>query len=149
MEPITVKEGEFSDWEFDWYKALKKPDMLVYALKVDGDKRVQGLISMKKDPENIAYFVDLVESAPWNNRHHINFKQKDYEGVGAHLFAYTCKRSFEEGYGGFVYFTAKSKLIDYYNSVLGALQVGNSQRMFILPQFAKGLVDKYYGKHKR
>ena len=48
MEPITVKKVQFSDWEFDWYKVAQKPDMQVYALKADGDERVQGLISMKK-----------------------------------------------------------------------------------------------------
>lgn len=149
MAPITVKKGQFSDWEFDWYKAAQKPDMQVYALKADGDERVQGLISMKKKESNKAYFIDVVESAPWNNKHHKKFKSKVYEGVGAHLFAYACKRSRDDGFDGFVYFDAKSKLIDYYRFKLGAAQVGGSQRMYIPKDSAERLVARYYDDKKR
>ena len=143
MAPITVKKGQFSDWEFDWYKAAQKPDMQVYALKADGDERVQGLISMKKKESNKAYFIDVVESAPWNNKHHKKFKSKVYEGVGA------CKRSRDDGFDGFVYFDAKSKLIDYYRFKLGAAQVGGSQRMYIPKDSAERLVARYYDDKKR
>lgn len=148
IEPITIEKGQFSDWEFDWYKASQKPDMQVYALKADGDERVQGLISLKQDRENLSYFVDAVESAPWNNKHHKNFKSKTYEGVGPHLFAYACKRSFEDEYGGFVHFYAKSGLVEYYKKTLGALQIGNSQKMYIDSTYAERLVNVYYGKRK-
>ena len=148
MEPITVKKVQFSDWEFDWYKVAQKPDMQVYALKADGDERGQGLISMKKEESNKAYFIDVVESAPWNNKHHKKFKNKVYEGVGVHLFAYVCKCNRDDGLDGFVYFDAKSKLIDYYRFKLGAVQVG-SQRMYIPKDSAERLVAGYYEDKKR
>lgn len=123
--------------------------MRIYALKADGDERVQGLISMKKKESNKAYFIDVVESAPWKNKHHKKFKSKVYEGVGAHLFAYACKRSRDDGLDGFVYFDAKSKLIDYYRFKLGAVQVGGSQRMYIPKDSAERLVARYYENKKR
>lgn len=70
--------------------------------------------------------------------------KKDYKGVGAHLFAYACKRSFEDGYDGFVYFIAKSRLISYYSEALGAIQTGRSSMMIIDASAARKLVQKYY-----
>lgn len=50
--------------------------------------------------------VHLVENAPWN----IGQSSQDFRGVGAHLFAIACKRSFECGAEGSVAFQAKTNL---------------------------------------
>ena len=55
---------QFSDLEFDGYKAAQKPDTLVYALKADGYDRVQGLISMGKEESGKICFVDVKKSVP-------------------------------------------------------------------------------------
>ena len=55
-----------------------------------------------------------------------------------------CRRSFELGYDGYVEFTAKTKLIEYYKRELGALVIGG-QKMVIDEIAAKKLVEKYYG----
>ena len=41
---------------------------------------------------------------------------------------------------------AKTNLIHYYAKTLGAVQVGNSSRMFIDETAARKLVTMYYGK---
>ena len=115
---------------------------------LDSDERRRNSQYYDGANNRIAYFVDVVESAPWNNKHHKNFKSKTYEGVGPHLFAYACKRSFEDEYGGFVHFYAKSGLVEYYKKTLGALQIGNSQKMYIDFTYAERLVNVYYEKRK-
>jgi hypothetical protein len=73
-------------------------------------------------------YVHLAESAP------INFgPDKKHEGVGGNLFAYACKRSWDTGNEGFVSFQAKTKLIAYYEKVLGAVRNGG-HNMIIYPQ---------------
>lgn len=82
--------------------------------------------------------MNLLESAPFNIG-----KQKLYEGVAGNLVAYACKVSFQKGYGGFVAFTAKSRLIKHYEDTLGAYHFRN-QRMIIDTESAKFLVTKYF-----
>lgn len=102
---------------------------------VEGDNRVQGRISFKIDG-GVAD-VDIVETAPHN------FGRKgEYRGVGGHLFAIACKYSFDNGCDGFVAFTAKSDLIQYYHETLGA-QLATGRRMFLDESAAQALVSKY------
>jgi hypothetical protein len=85
-------------------------------------------------------FVNLIENAKFNRG-----KAKLYEGVGGNLFAYACKLSLEEGFGGFVSFKAKSTLIEYYKKALGA-QVAFGQRMYIDNIASVKLISQYF-KH--
>lgn len=57
--------------------------------------------------------------------------------------AYACKASFQNGFDGFVSFTAKTKLIEHYEKTLGAYHFGN-QLMIIQTQVAQQLIDKYF-----
>lgn len=82
--------------------------------------------------------MNLLESAPFNIG-----RSKLYEGVAGNLVAYACKVSFQKGFGGFVAFTAKSKLIEHYEKTLGAYHFKN-QRMIIETNAAKILVEKYF-----
>lgn len=41
-----------------------------------------------------------------------------------------CKEAIDNGID-FIYFDAKTNLIGYYREKLGAVQIGNSQRLFI------------------
>ena len=128
----TQKDG----WKFNW----KKHDV-VYGLYTKDNNQLQGLLNFIDMKENNAIKVNLVENNP------INRKNKDYLGVGGHLFAEACRISKEKGYGGFIYFDAKTNLIDYYERELGAKLISD-QRMFIDEVNAKKLVEKYYGKKK-
>lgn len=68
---------------------------------------------------------------------------KKYSGVGAHLFAIACKEAKDNGID-FIYFDAKTNLIGYYREKLGAVQIGNSQRMFIDSEAFELLINTYF-----
>lgn len=142
---VNPSKKDFSDWEFDW-SLPKETGHSVYAIKADGDERIQGLVAMKSDKRNLAYHIDIVEAAPFNNPHNKLFVKKEYDGVGGHLFAEAVRKSYEEGFGGAVYFTAKSDLIEHYEKELGAFVTNRKLRMmFIDENAAKKLYERYYG----
>lgn len=145
---ISPNKAEFSDWEFDWML----PETMgykVYGIKANGDNRIQGMIALKKDQTNYAMHVDVVEAAPFNNPHNKKYVKKEYNGVGGHLFAEAVKQSYNAGYGGAVYFTAKTNLIEHYQKELGAYVINPREgTMFIDEVAAKKLFDRYYGGNK-
>lgn len=137
-ERITeIKKKDYIGWKFDW-GTTQKNGYTVYELFVEDDDAVQGRISLKIDG-GVAD-VDIVESAPHNYGH--NGK---YEGIGGHLFAIACQISLEAGCDGFVAFTAKSDLVEYYKRTLKA-QVVRGNRMYLDEEAANILIDKYIGK---
>jgi len=73
------------------------------------------------------FYLHLVESAPFNLG-----KKKLYVGVPGNLFAFTCKLSWDKGYEGFVAFQSKTKLVEHYKTMLGAVHVGG-HKMIIFP----------------
>lgn len=143
---ISPDEQRYADWEFDWTKP-EKDGYIVLALMAVGDDRVQGLISLMNDNDNYAVNIGIIEAAPHNNTHNPNNKsgQKEYDGVGGHLFAEAARQSKNAGYDGFVFFDAKTDLIEHYKERIGAAQIGKSQRMFIDENAAAALLSKYYG----
>ncbi len=140
--PSAIK---LKDWEFDWSFEEDK-GFKVSQLFVKGDKRIQGLIATKPRKDLLAIEVDIVESAPFNNPHNKLFKKKEYAGVGGHLFAEAVRQSYEEGFDGFVTFTAKTNLVEHYIKELGATQIGDTQKMFIDERSARKLYEKYFKK---
>lgn len=132
ISPIT--EAEYDSWKFNWQTTVEN-GYTIYELFVKGDATVQGRISLKIDG-GVAD-IDIVETAP----HNYGSRGK-YEGIGGHLFAIACQISFQSGCDGFVAFTAKSSLVDYYRSTLGA-KVIRGQRMYIDGASASILINKY------
>ena len=84
--------------------------------------------------------MDIAETAPHNYTH-----KGIYSGVGAHLFAIACQVSLDAGYDGFVTFTSKSSLVEYYKEKLNA-GVFRGRRMYIDEEAARILLDKYMRK---
>ena len=82
--------------------------------------------------------MDLLENAPFNLG-----KNKLYEGVAGNLVAHACKISFQYGFDGYVFFTAKTRLIAHYQKTLNATTFGR-QLMIINTLSANILVDKYF-----
>ncbi|MEX8546782.1 MAG: hypothetical protein V5804_04195 [Mucilaginibacter sp.] len=70
-------------------------------------------------------------------------RNKLYEGVAGNLVAYACKVSFQQGFDGYVSFTAKTQLIEHYRKTLNAIPSGG-QLMIINTIAANILVDKYF-----
>ena len=147
VSKISPTKKDFAKWQFDW-TAPEKEGYTVYALRVKGQKAVQGLVATK---EMFGYIeVGWAEAAPQNNPYNkLYFSgQKEYNGVGGHLFAEACKQSYDKGYGGVIGFIAKTNLIEYYKKEFGA-HVIFGQSMSIESKEAVALILKYYGGGKR
>ncbi len=133
LKHLTKKNG----WHFNWKAELGNQTKEVYKLTIVGNPGIiQGLISFTINTDHI--YMDLLESAPFNLG-----KSKLYEGVAGNLVAYVCKISFQEGFDGYVSFTAKTKLIEHYKKTLNAISFGG-QLMIINTVAASILVDKYF-----
>lgn len=143
IKEIKYSKNEFKNWLFDWSKTEKKA-YKIFALYVEGDNRIQGAISIRENPQNRTIEIDIVESAPFNSSYNKKIKDKEYNGVGICLFVEVCKRSFKNGYDGYVEFTAKSNLVKYYMDNMRAIPI-DAQRMYINTSGAKWLIEKYYG----
>jgi len=133
LKAVNKKNG----WNFNWAQELDNNSREVFKLTITNNPNIiQGLLSFTIRPDHL--YMNLLESAPFNLRH-----KKLYDGVPGNLVAYACKVSFQNGFEGFVSFTAKTKLIEHYEKTLGAFHFGN-QLMIIQPQVAQQLVNKYF-----
>ena len=103
---------------------------------IDNPKIIQGLVSIEDRNDHI--FMHLIESAKFNNG-----KSKIYAGVPGNLVAFACKISFEKGYNGYVSFFAKSKLIEHYQTTLGAKVLFGNQ-MVVNELSSKILISKNF-----
>lgn len=141
INPITeddlkpIKKG--NGWKFDWKYEFAQPNRKVFKLSVKGNPSViQGLISYSDERDHL--YMHLIESAPFNIG-----KKKVYIGVPGNLVAFICKQSWDNGYEGFVAFVSKTKLINHYEKMLGAVHVGN-HKMIIFPKEALKLIRQYF-----
>jgi predicted dithiol-disulfide oxidoreductase (DUF899 family) len=138
---LTVKDikavSKRNGWLFDWETELNDNTKEVFKLTIlNNSTIIQGVISLSNERDHI--FMNLLESAPFNKGNN-----KMYDGVAGNLVAYACKMSFQQGFDGFVVFTAKTALIQHYINTLGAyILVG--QRMYIPTHSSQKLVDKYF-----
>ncbi len=133
LKQITKKNG----WNFNWKKELDDNTKEVYKLTIVGNANIiQGLMSIRINADHI--YMNLLENAPFNLG-----RNKLYEGVAGNLVAYACKKSFQNGFEGYVSFTAKTKLIDHYQKSLNATTF-SGQLMIINTLAANVLIDKYF-----
>jgi len=133
LKQVTKKRG----WNFDWKIELGDNTKEVFKLTIHNNPDViQGLLSLTLESDHI--YMHLLENAPFNMG-----QNKLYDGVAGNLVAHACKVSFQQGFDGFVSFTAKTKLIEHYEKTLGAYTLGG-HRMIIPTLSAQALVDKYF-----
>ena len=124
-------------WNFDWKVELEDNKKEVFKLTITHNSNIiQGLLSLTLETDHV--YIHLLENAPFNIG-----QNKLYEGVAGNLVAHACKVSFQQGYDGFVGFTAKTKLIEHYQKSLGAYSLAG-HRMIIPTQSAQKLIDKYF-----
>ena len=130
-----------NSWKFNWLTEDLK-NATVYKLTLDDNSEViQGLVAVTDFPQDKALYVNIAESAP----HNIG-KNKQYEGVGGHLFAIAANESTKKGYGGFLFMDAKNiELVKYYHEKFGAILLGmpHPYRMFIDEINAQKLLNIY------
>lgn len=133
LKEITKKNG----WEFNWKIELNDNCKDVYKLTITNNPNIiQGILSLTIETDHV--YMDLLESAPFNRG-----KNKLYEGVAGNLVAFACKISFQNGFDGYISFTAKTKLIDHYIKTLEAYHFGG-HLMIINTSAANKLIDKYF-----
>lgn len=133
LKQVTKKNG----WNFNWKTELADNTKEVFKLTTPNNPSIiQGLLSLSLEPDHV--YMHLLENAPFNIG-----QTKLYEGVAGNLVAHACKVSFQQGFDGFVAFTAKTKLIDHYERTLGAYTLGG-HRMIIPTRSAQILIDKYF-----
>ena len=138
--PLTIedlRQLSKSDWLFAWKAAAKNTAKFVYKLTILENPHVlQGLISLNDKGDHI--FMHLIESNKFNRG-----PGKVYIGVPGNLVAYACKLSFDKGYGGYISFESKTKLIEHYKKTLGAeLLFGNV--LAIDTKAATKFIDQYF-----
>ncbi|MCW3789750.1 hypothetical protein [Plebeiibacterium sediminum] len=133
LRPIKRGNG----WQFDWKYEFEQTDRKVFKLTIIGNpKIIQGLVSISDYGDHM--YMHLIESAPFNKG-----KNKLYVGVPGNLVAYLCKTSWDKGYEGISAFMSKTRLIEHYEKMLGAVHVGG-HKMIIFPEAAVKLIKKYF-----
>jgi len=145
----SIEEVEFADYKkieenenftFDWFLEERNE---VYKIFLSGeDNDILGLISLMDIPEELRIHINLIEVA----KIHVG-EQKRLDNIAGCLIAFACSIAFKRGYGGFVSFLPKTKLIDLYQDKYGFRQFGRMLAM----QFerSKLLIDKYIGDEQR
>lgn len=137
LTSADIHQIKKKDWIFDWAKEIQSDNKKVYKLTtINNPYIIQGLVSIENKTDHI--FMHLIENAKFNKG-----KSKAYFGVAGNLVAFACKISFEYGHDGFLAFDAKSKLINHYEKLLGAIQFKGS-RMIIDTKSALKLIKQYY-----
>ena len=136
----TAELKKLRGWKFDWtHPSLNGAEIYKLTLK-DGDE-IQGLVALTEFDKDRAVYVNIAESAPENIG-----QNKQYNGVGGHLFAIAARRSVDLGYGGFMFMDAKNlELVEHYQKTLGATLLGRPHpyRMFVDEDAAKKLLEVY------
>jgi hypothetical protein len=99
-------------WAFNWSDIYRGVEV-VYKITLGG--QLQGLVGLFEDTEKQAVYVVNAEVAPHNR----GSQSKGYL-VGPTLFALAAQCSFEWGQEGYVFLEAKTQLIPYYRTKLGA-----------------------------
>lgn len=133
LKQTTKNKG----WNFNWNAEFKDNTKEVFKLTIPRNANIiQGLLSFSLEPDHV--YLHLLENAPFNIG-----KNKLYEGVAGNLVAHACKVSFQQGFDGFVGFTAKTKLKEHYQETLGAYTLGG-QRMVIPTEAAQILINNYF-----
>lgn len=131
---VDLKKVDKS-WKFNW-KQLFVSNAKFY--KVEYEERIQGIIKLEE--ENDSYFVlKNIEIAPWNYG-----SSGDFKNVVEILMSFACLKSFElnqGNYKGFLVFTSKGALIEYYQKKYKAELIFRD-RMIINPKTGKDLILK-------
>lgn len=127
-------------WNFDW-TADELTETTVYKLMLQNDDAIQGLVAITDYTRDRALYVNIAESAPHNLG-----KEKQFKGVGGHLFAIAANESVKKGYGGFLFLDAKNiELVEHYQNAFGAIWIGgpHQYRMIIDELSAQRLLQEY------
>ena len=126
-EVVRIKRSSFLQkfskkygWYTNWAEELVKNE--VYALVIKGTVDIQGLISLRNEPDYGAVYISWAVAAPQNNPEISS--PKKYDGVGGHLLAIAISKSIEFGYNGDVTgFCRTKEIMDHFVNKHGAVAI--------------------------
>lgn len=136
------KYKEKDGWGVNWNKRPKEER--VFGLFIKGEKEPQGLISLRND--NGGIYISFLSSAPNSNPTIVGKQNKQYTGIGGHLFAIAVDESLKTGNLGTVYgYAANEKLLNHYVNQLGAvpLRILHPYHFMIDTESALNILNKY------
>lgn len=117
LEKFNKKNGWYTSW-----KELSK-DNEIYALVIKGTVNIQGLLAIRNDFDMQAAYISWMVAAPSNNPQIV--EEKEFYGVGGHLFAIAAAKSEEYGYDcEMTGCAANAKLEKYYVDNFDAIHIG-------------------------
>lgn len=118
---LLRKYNKSNGWYENWGELVKRYS--VYALVLKGTVNVQGLIALRLDEETKATYVAWMVANPRSAGNITENKQ--YTGIGGHLFAIAADKSLEFGTGGEFYgFAMDRRLLEHYVDRFGAIPIG-------------------------
>ncbi len=135
-------------WQTKWTTKAAKAMPNKVALKRSDDGELLGLMSYRKEENILAVEIIYIESAAHSNSNliHASGGIKKYAGIARALFAYAANVSVEAGFGGVLFFKAKTdELLEYYRKEFGAVQVGryDPYRLVIWEDAAEKIISWY------
>lgn len=137
-----------ANWQTHWTtQAVSEMPNKVALRRIDNEELL-GLMSYDLNEKGLAVEVIYIESAGHSNANLLRQSggQKKYIGIAKALFAYAIKVSIEAGFGGVLYFRAKTtELREYYMKEFGAVPLGQYDpfRMIIWEDAAEEILTEY------
>ena len=137
-----------ADWQTQWTSRAAREMPNKVALRRRDDAELLGLMSYELDEKGLAVEIIYLESAGHSNANLLHTKggQKKYIGIAKALFAYAAAVSVEAGFGGVLFFKAKtSELREYYIREFGAMPLGSYDpfRLIIWEDAAERIISEY------
>ena len=143
--PVMVTPSTFEDlkqtgdWQTQWTSQAAQEMPNKVALRRRDNAELLGLMSYTLDEKGLAVEIIYLESAGHSNAN-------QYIGIAKALFAYAAAVSVEAGFGGVLFFKAKTtELREYYIREFGAMPLGSYDpfRLIIWEDAAEHIIAEY------
>ena len=152
--PVMVTPSTFEDlkqtrdWQTQWTSQAAQEMPNKVALRRRDNAELLGLMSYTLDEKGLAVEIIYLESAGHSNANLLRTRggEKKYIGIAKALFAHAAAVSVEAGFGGVLFFKAKTtELREYYIREFGAMPLGSYDpfRLIIWEDAAEHIIAEY------
>lgn len=152
--PVNVENATEEDfkytavWQTQWTSPAAAAMPNKVALRRADTNELLGLMSYDLDERGLAVEIIYIESAAHSNANLLSRtgEQKKYIGIARALFAYAIKASLDAGFGGVIFFRAKTtELRFYYMKEFGAVPLGQYDpfRLIVWEDAAEEILSTY------
>ena len=152
--PVMVTSSAFKyliqtgDWQTQWTSQAVQERPNKVALRRRDNAELLGLMSYTLDEKGLAVEIIYLESAGHSNANLLRTRggEKKYIGIAKALFAHAAAVSVEAGFGGVLFFKAKTtELREYYIREFGAMPLGSYDpfRLIIWEDAAEHIIAEY------